>query len=877
MKDLSPVLLLFIAAFGTAGRVVGQDSLSSRDAAEIRYKAERIVKTELNDLLNTLSNNSYQTLEVAESIHSSYSESRNRIFRDSLVVVEPDINPTVVRSGQAGEEALGKYLRDVDLLYKKSDSASIVFDHVRCSPVKKNENLYVKVYFNSLFKGRSAISDQPYSMTNRLAEIKAEKEGTQWRLYIVRLAFFNPGDTAADVANNIPIKIDARATVASNEAEASKADPAQLYAGFIEKARVQENNRQYKEAIESYRNAIRQKPDAATSLQAHIQQLTDKYATLSYLQEKYNAGLYKEALNEYTDAIRKDPKNSDYYLGRARCHERLNHESKNIELAIKDYSEAYELDHGNLAAIRYRADLYAATGEYFKALTDYTIYLATDRTNTGMYEQKAVMHVRLKLYKEAFADLDEALTVDPKAAHVYLTKGLLLMQYGQAGDPRQALEKASDNFGLCLQLDSSNAMPFFYRGQCDLRLGRVREAAADFDQARVKGLDADNLKLVTGYAVNFANQAADAFVHKNTDSALHYIDAAIAIEPGSALYRFTRGEYYYALGDNMKAVISYDHAVRSNPTYVQAYYKRGLAWYELKDYKVAIDNYNMALSLSPQHLYAMKGKADALRALKDYTRAAEAYENALRLALNTRGVAPTLPSELYNDLGICYFQLGQYDKTIGDEKRAIAEDRNFADAYFNRGYAYYRQGRLADAIEDMTKAISLLDKHPEWHYILGRVYLDKKEYAGAATAFGDYVQKDKELVKPDAIYLGGYCNYMLQNYTAALPYYSRSLALHLDTVHSFPVEIGEVYLNTGKYDSAYFFLHKAYQRDSTNGWASYGIGSSLALQGKAEESIVWFERSFRKKTPSYDQIKRDRLLGDIRNNKKFKELLKKYF
>jgi len=40
---------------------------------------------------------------------------------------------------------------------------------------------------------------------------------------------------------------------------------------------------------------------------------------------------------------------------------------------------------------------------------------------------------------------------------------------------------------------------------------------------------------------------------------------------------------------------------------------------------------------------------------------------------------------------------------------------------------------------------------------------------------------------------------------------------------------------------------------------------------------VWFERSFRKKTPSYDQIKRDRLLGDIRNNKKFKELLKKYF
>ena len=119
---------------------------------------------------------------------------------------------------------------------------------------------------------------------------------------------------------------------------------------------------------------------------------------------------------------------------------------------------------------------------------------------------------------------------------------------------------------------------------------------------------------------------------------------------------------------------------------------------------------------------------------------------------------------------------------------------------------------------------------------------------------------------------------MLQNYTMALPYYSRSLALHLDTAHSFPVEMGVVYLNTGKYDSAYYYCHKAYQRDTTNGLASYGIGSSLALQGKADESIIWFERSFRMKTPSYAEIKRDRLLGDkIRNNQKFKDLLKKYF
>ncbi|HEY1212595.1 MAG TPA: tetratricopeptide repeat protein, partial [Bryobacteraceae bacterium] len=351
-----------------------------------------------------------------------------------------------------------------------------------------------KVYFNSHFKGRSTVNDQPYTVTNRIAEIKAQKDRNQWRLYIVRLAFFNPQDTIGDVANNMPIKqqrvdeeqaetqqlreqggideerfqrmlalgdsayrekdllvalrhykdaqelrpnspeVYVRLKNTTNAMGEFKVQAAQLYTGFIEKAHLQEKNRQYKEAIESYQNAIQQKPEEAANLQPHIRELTDRYATLSDLQEKFNAGLVKEALKEYTNAIRKEPNNSDYYLGRGRCHEKLNTEPKNIELALKDYTQAYELDHNNLSAIHYRADLYLATGDYFKALSDYTVYLTADRHNIAMYEQKAEVHLRLKLYNEAIADLNEALAVDPKAAHIYLTKGLLLMQYGRPGD-----------------------------------------------------------------------------------------------------------------------------------------------------------------------------------------------------------------------------------------------------------------------------------------------------------------------------------------------------------------------------------------------------------------------------------------------------------
>src|SRR5258708_34924787 len=114
MRALSQLVLLF-AALVVAGRATGQDSLSIRDASEIRYKAERMVKTELNELLNSLSNTGYETQEAAESIHSSYTDRRNRIFRDSLVLVQPDINPAYQRPRQSGDDPLGNYLQDIEL------------------------------------------------------------------------------------------------------------------------------------------------------------------------------------------------------------------------------------------------------------------------------------------------------------------------------------------------------------------------------------------------------------------------------------------------------------------------------------------------------------------------------------------------------------------------------------------------------------------------------------------------------------------------------------------------------------------------------------------------------------------------------------------
>src|SRR5258708_23884994 len=92
---------------------------------------------------------------------------------------------------------------------------------------------------------------------------------------------------------------------------------------FMGKPKLKEKNRQYKEALENYQQAFKYDPTIEASYKTHIVELNVRYGKYDELNEKYRSGLYKEAIKEYTNAIKADYKNSDYYLGMARCEEKL--------------------------------------------------------------------------------------------------------------------------------------------------------------------------------------------------------------------------------------------------------------------------------------------------------------------------------------------------------------------------------------------------------------------------------------------------------------------------------------------------------------------------------------------------------------------------
>src|SRR5215213_6250816 len=140
-----------------------QQSISLKEAALIKYRAEQLVIRELKDRMILISSNDVDELQLKKLITDSYSQGLNRIFDSSASIIEDDIDPTHNYTTPKVEIFASKYLSDLDLLYTKSPNASIVFTLERISNVKRyNKNTYVKVYYTSFFRNNNRTVEKAY-------------------------------------------------------------------------------------------------------------------------------------------------------------------------------------------------------------------------------------------------------------------------------------------------------------------------------------------------------------------------------------------------------------------------------------------------------------------------------------------------------------------------------------------------------------------------------------------------------------------------------------------------------------------------------------------------------------------------------------------
>jgi tetratricopeptide (TPR) repeat protein len=91
-----------------------------------------------------------------------------------------------------------------------------------------------------------------------------------------------------------------------------------------------------------------------------------------------------------------------------------------------------------------------------------------------------------------------------------------------------------------------------------------------------------------------------------------------------------------------------------------------------------------------------------------------------------QNVVPTKSAgsaEFYLKLGEDYSGVRDYDRAIADYTTAIELKPDYAEAYNDRGFAYYLKGDFDRAIADYTRAIELRPNYPKAYNNRGVVYM----------------------------------------------------------------------------------------------------------------------------------------------------------
>ncbi len=779
------VILFFVGLNGLVRMCAAQDSITINDAKVIKARAEITIERYFNNLLNTISYTGAESTDIKDLIKQSFEESDKQLFLNNQIAIADDISdPDYSNSSNSPDLPVIQYLNAFNTFYGKSDANSVFFSDVRSSRVKKGKkNIYINVYFTSLYKNICLSKPSiPYKPAKRVAEIFVKRDpGNKWLLYISRIGFFNPADTVNDFLDNIVIT-DAINKTSSSVSFNETPDLADKFSQYINQARLEEKKRNYQAAINLYSMAIDLAPEKGDIYKTRIKELNTSFRLLTDLDEKYKAGYYKVAIKGYSDLLKKpglnsDYTNSDYYLGRAKCFDKMgqltksyNEQVRNYNDALNDYAKSYEYDNDNMETIRCRADLYRRMNRNVEALIEYRTYLAKDPNDPTIYEAMANLHMLSGNLDQAIKDNDPALSlknIDP----VYKSK--LNIEIGILYTQKKDYSSAEDYFTRAIALDSNDAFSYYNRGMARIKMNRIQSAAGDLIAARQKGLGSTDIMKIDSSAQLIFERGVYHLSIGNYDSALVFIDAAIRVNPNKSYYYYSRGECYFSKNDFGESIKAYSQAIGLSANYPEAYYKRGLANLQLGKATEAVADFTRTIQINPQFYLAQKGMGDAYFVLNDYKKCVASLEACLEMSSLREAHSPKTTLDIYITIGKAYYRLRNYPK-------ALENDRKF-------------------------------------------------------------------------------------------------LAFHPNEIpSSFNYEMGNIYMNMGKYDSAYSYLGKSYQSDPTNGYVLYSMASCIFLRGNIDESLKWFERSFKTNTLERSYVDQDKLLRSLQDDKRFKDLKKKY-
>ncbi len=177
-------------------------------------------------------------------------------------------------------------------------------------------------------------------------------------------------------------------------------------------------------AFKSYDNALKTDPMSVSvyeNLASLYSQKGDKARALNYIEK----------------GLKINDKKPELYLTRSKIYESQDKK----DLAKQDLNQILSFEPDNLFAKTGLANLKKNHGELEDALKDYNKLIA-EKPESLLYNGRADVYLKMRKNKEALADVNKALAIDPKFAQSYVTKALILFNTEKPKEACENLERA---------------------------------------------------------------------------------------------------------------------------------------------------------------------------------------------------------------------------------------------------------------------------------------------------------------------------------------------------------------------------------------------------------------------------------------------------
>lgn len=415
-------------------------------------------------------------------------------------------------------------------------------------------------------------------------------------------------------------------------------------------------------------------------------------------------------------------------------------ETLQAEEYLKRAANVAENDRDRIAAMGALAQILIRTKQYEKAQCDQILQKDENQFGAVILRQEACYE--LHKAQQVVDDYYRAIRIYARYHKPYLLAAKVFFNYRQYQDAKGVLDRARES-----QVEFSDEMQL-YEVKVLRNLARSRED-------REKALDligklAWNVSADTDLADRSEIAYEQALLHWQNDDneqALPYLEQAIEENPDRLQYRLIKGHVFLDLRQYERALEEYDRAepeYRDDPSF---HYNRGLCYEGLDKQSDAQDEYAKVQSLCNAHrdvnekvMRFYKGRYLKKFFPQDIEKAIDCMDRQLK--------EPYDQGYYHSQRGLLYLDWYQMDKALEDFRQAIELHPGNWSAYNNTGVCYKYLGEFEKAIEALKLSAANLD--PEKPNVLP--YSNMADCYEARGMFEEAVQCYLEglKLKPDA-------------------------------------------------------------------------------------------------------------------------------